>query len=89
MLDSVKFFLAYVGIKIWFSRYWYVVLLGSLLILCMLTAFVYYCQHFTPSNSAVLQDVKPHKPLRKRRKRVGGGYTGGGGRPIPMSQTYT
>lgn len=74
------------GIKIWFKRYWFVVLLGSFLILCMLTAFVYYCQHFTPSNNPALNAKKPHKPLRTRRKHVGGYQTGG--RPIPMATTY-
>jgi len=75
------------GIKIWFSRYWFVLLLGSFLILCMLAAFVYYCQHFTPSNNPALQEKKPHKAIRKRRKQVGGGFQTGG-RPIPMAQSY-
>ena len=56
----------------------------------MLTAFVYYCQAFTPTNNPQLDQAKPHKPLRKRRKQAGynpGGYRPGG-QPI-MSQTYT
>ena len=63
----------------------------------MLTAFVYYCQAFTPSNNPQLDQAKPHKPIRKRRKQAGynpGGYRPGqsggygGGQPI-QSQTYT
>ena len=38
----------------------------------MLAAFVYYCQHFTPSDNPALNERKPHKPLRKRRTVVGG-----------------
>lgn len=72
------------GIKIWFARYWYVVLLGAILILCMLTAFVYYCQAFTPTNNPKLNDVRPVKPIRRRRQQAG--YQPG--RP-PMAQTYT
>jgi len=51
----------------------------------MLTAFVYYCQAFTPTNNPRLDQVKPHKAIRKRRKQVGGYQPG---RP-PMAQTYT
>ena len=64
-------YVTYVGIKIWFARYWFVLILGSFLILCMLAAFVYYCQHFTPTDNPALNERKPHKPLRKRRT-VGG-----------------
>ena len=45
----------------------------------MLTAFVYYCQAFTPSNNPQLDQAKPHKPIRKRRKQAG--YNPGGYRP--------
>ena len=68
------------GIKIWFRRYWFVVLLGSLLILCMLSAFVYYCARFTPSDNPILHQETVannyYKPfVRKRNQARTAGYS--------------
>ncbi|XP_065646645.1 disintegrin and metalloproteinase domain-containing protein 10 isoform X2 [Hydra vulgaris] len=78
------------GIKFWFRRYWFVIILASLLILCVLTAFVYYCQSFTPSDNPYIENKKVHKPLTKKRRQAQGAdrYQAGGGKPIPMSSTY-
>ena len=56
----------------------FVVLLGSLLILLMLTAFVYYCARFTPSDNPILHQETTanqyYKPFH-RKKRPAQGYS--------------
>ena len=80
------------GIKIFFKRYWFVVLLGSLLILLMLSAFVYYCARFTPSDNPILHQettVNNYYKQFHRKKRPAQGYStvGSGVGMSGLSQT--
>jgi len=73
------------GIKFWFRRYWFVVILGSCLVLAMMAVFVYYCARFTPIDNPLKTEKTTkkgtvyYKPLVRQRRGGRGGYNVGGG----------